>query len=76
MSIDFNYVIHKEPQIIGSNGYAPEELVEALALMATGQVDRETLVTHRFSLARVAEAFRAQCSPEAIKVMLVREPPG
>ena len=53
-----------------------EQLVEALALMATGQVDRETLVTHRFPLTRVAEAFRAQCSPDAIKVMLVPEASG
>ncbi len=70
MSIDFNYVIHKEPTILGSNGYAPEELVEALALMANGAVDREGLVSHRISIDEVGAAFATQCRPEAIKVML------
>lgn len=70
MSIDFNYVIHKEPTILGSNGYAAEELVEALELMAKGAVDREGLVSHRFPLDEIDVAFATQCRPEAIKVML------
>lgn len=70
MSIDFNYVIHKEPLIIGSNGYAADELGEALDLMACGAIRRDRLVSHRFPLEAVAEAFAAQCRPDAIKVML------
>lgn len=70
MCIDFNDVIHKEPVILGSNGYAAEELAEALALMASGAVDRERLVSHRFALDEVGAAFAMQCRPESIKVML------
>lgn len=70
MPIDFSYVIRKEPVIIGSNGYAAEELVEALDLMAAGTVDRGSLISHRFPLGEVAEAFAAQGRSDSVKVML------
>jgi (R,R)-butanediol dehydrogenase / meso-butanediol dehydrogenase / diacetyl reductase len=73
MTIDFGPVIQKQPTIMGSNGYAAEELVEALAMMAEGKVDRSALVSHRFPVTQAPEAFAAQCAPEAIKVMLTMD---
>lgn len=70
MTIDFSPVIQKQPVIIGSNGYAAEELAEALDLMRSGKVDRSTLISHKFSLRDIDKAFAAQCQPDAIKVML------
>lgn len=70
MTIDMGPLIQKQPTIMGSNGYAAEELVEALALMQAGKVDRRTLISHHFPIDAVAEAFQVQCSPEAVKVML------
>ena len=73
MTIDFGPMIQKQPTIMGSNGYAAEELVEALQYMAEGKVDRTALISHRFPLSKVPEAFDAQCEPEAIKVMLTMD---
>ncbi|MCX7282650.1 MAG: zinc-binding dehydrogenase [Novosphingobium sp.] len=70
MEIDMSPLIEKQPTILGSNGYAPEELVEALELMIGGQVDRKTLLSHGFPIEKVAEAFSAQMQPEAVKVIL------
>jgi threonine dehydrogenase-like Zn-dependent dehydrogenase len=70
MTIDMGPIIQKEPVIMGSNGYAAEELIEALDLMRAGTVDRRTLISHHFPLAEVGAAFETQCKPEAIKVML------
>ena len=70
MLIDFGYVIQKEPVIMGSNGYAAEELSEALDLMRSGAVDRKLLISHHFPLGEVGEAFEAQGRPEAVKVMI------
>jgi (R,R)-butanediol dehydrogenase/meso-butanediol dehydrogenase/diacetyl reductase len=70
MTIDMSPLIQKQPVIMGSNGYAAEELVEALELMASGKVDRATLISHRFPLAQVSKAFETQASPEAVKVLL------
>lgn len=70
MTIDMGPLIEKQPVIMGSNGYAAEELVEALDLMASGKVDRATLISHRFPLSSIADAFEKQASPEAVKVLL------
>ncbi|WP_380872058.1 threonine dehydrogenase [Sphingomonas sp. DBB INV C78] len=70
MTIDMGPIIQKEPVIMGSNGYAPEELVQALDLMRTGKVDRRTLISHRFPLAEISDAFEMQCQPQAVKVVL------
>lgn len=70
MFIDMSPIIRKQPTIMGSNGYAAEELVQALELMRDGTVDRATLISHVFSLDRISEAFEAQCRPDAVKVMI------
>ncbi|GGC06679.1 threonine dehydrogenase [Novosphingobium endophyticum] len=70
MTIDMGPLIEKQPIIMGSNGYASEELVEALDLMRKGTVDRTTLISHRAPIEQVAEAFEIQASPEAVKVIL------
>ncbi|MBK7729895.1 MAG: zinc-binding dehydrogenase [Gammaproteobacteria bacterium] len=76
MLIDMGYIIRKEPLIMGSNGYAPEELAEALELMQARRIDRAGLISHRFALAEVARAFTTQCQPEAVKVLLECASPG
>lgn len=73
MSLDLMPVIHKQLSIHGSNGYGADELDQALALMASGQVDRRKLVSHRFPLDQVGEAFEVQGAGKAIKVLLIPE---
>ena len=68
--IDLSPIIQKQPTIMGSNGYSPEELVGALELMSNGKVDRNTLISHRFALEDVARAFSTQGQPEAVKVLV------
>lgn len=70
MTIDMSPLIEKQPTIFGSNGYASEDLVEALELMRSGKVDRQTLISHRLPLAEVTTAFATQLQPDAVKVML------
>jgi (R,R)-butanediol dehydrogenase/meso-butanediol dehydrogenase/diacetyl reductase len=70
MTIDFSPVIQKQPTIMGSNGYAAEELTEALALMSQGRVQRAELISHRFALEDIAQAFEAQGAADAVKVLI------
>ena len=70
MLIDMGFLIRKQPTIYGSNGYAAEELVQALDLMRSGKVDRTTLISHSYTLDAVDEAFEKQSQPDAVKVML------
>lgn len=71
----------KEITLTFCNGYATwqgrREFRLALDLIATGSVNARTLVTHRFPLTDVAEAFRTAADKTrsgAIKVMLAPEP--
>jgi (R,R)-butanediol dehydrogenase / meso-butanediol dehydrogenase / diacetyl reductase len=75
MTIDMGPLIQKQPTILGSNGYAAEELIEALEMMRDGRVDRRTLISHRLPLEDVADAFETQMQPDAVKVMLVVKSP-
>jgi len=70
LTLDMMPLVNKRLTLIGSYGYAAEELVQALQLMAEGKVERESLVSHRFALEDVAQAFEMQGSGQAIKVVL------
>jgi threonine dehydrogenase-like Zn-dependent dehydrogenase len=67
----------KEASLLWSNSYGlhgtSSEFDEALKLMASGRLDAEGLITHRFPLERIAEAFAAcddKAQSQAIKVLV------
>jgi threonine dehydrogenase-like Zn-dependent dehydrogenase len=70
VTLDLTYLIEKQVRIIGSMGYAPEELTLALELMSSGKVDRERLISETFPLTRISEAFETQGNGRSIKVMV------
>ena len=69
-TVNFFRVVRRELRIIGSMIYQ-QEFPEAIRLLSTGAVAVDRLVTHRFPLARITEAFAAHRSPEAIKVSVL-----
>ncbi len=64
-------IIEKELDVHGTNRYA-NAFPRAISLLASGKVDIHPLVSHRFSLDKVAEAFSfaADHPAETIKVMV------
>jgi L-iditol 2-dehydrogenase len=74
---DLGAVVFKEVTIVGSNCYGItgrlRDFELALDLIRAGRVNVERLVTHRYPLGRINEAFRvaADKSTEAIKVHLL-----
>jgi L-iditol 2-dehydrogenase len=66
-TVNFFSVVRREIRISGSMIYQ-QEFPEAIALLSTGKVRVGDLVTHRFPLERLADAFVAHRSPDAIKV--------
>jgi 2-desacetyl-2-hydroxyethyl bacteriochlorophyllide A dehydrogenase len=69
-TVNFFGVVRRELRIIGSMIYQ-EEFPEAIRLLSAGTVTVDRLVTHRFPLERIQEAFAAHRTPEAIKVTVV-----
>ena len=74
VSLNLMPLINKQPVIEGSMGYSPDELTGALRLMAEGKVDRRRLISDRFPLDQVKEAFETQGNGRAVKVMVQPNP--
>jgi L-iditol 2-dehydrogenase len=64
-------VVRREITIRGSMIYQ-DEFPEALELLAQGLVQGRPLITHRFPLDGIGEAFGAHRDPASIKVVIVR----
>jgi 2-desacetyl-2-hydroxyethyl bacteriochlorophyllide A dehydrogenase len=68
--VAFFSVVRREVTIIGSMIYQ-DEFPEAMRLVAAGTGRTRPLVTHRFGLDAIGEAFAAHRTPESIKVAVV-----
>jgi L-iditol 2-dehydrogenase len=68
-AVNFFFVVRRELAILGSMIYQ-DEFPEAIRLLASGAVRAERLLTHRFDLAAIGEAFAAHRSPDSIKVLV------
>lgn len=71
VKVDPNPVVQKEITVLGSFAYSTEDVKAAFDLLATRAVKPDELITHRFSLDDIEEAFEVQSrSSESIKVMV------
>jgi 2-desacetyl-2-hydroxyethyl bacteriochlorophyllide A dehydrogenase len=68
-SVSFFSVVRREITLTGSMIYQ-DEFPEALRLVDSGAVQTAPLITHRFGLDRIGEAFAAHADPSSIKVAL------
>jgi len=67
--VAFFSVVRREVTLMGSMIYQ-DEFPEAMRLVAAGTVRTGPLVTHRFALDAIGEAFAAHARPDSIKVAL------
>ncbi len=68
-SVSFFSVVRREITLTGSMIYQ-DEFPEALELVDSGAVRTGPLITHRFGLDRIGEAFAAHADANSIKVAL------
>jgi 2-desacetyl-2-hydroxyethyl bacteriochlorophyllide A dehydrogenase len=68
-TVSFFSVVLREVTITGSMIYQ-DEFPEALRLVGTGAVRTTSLLTHRFALDRIGEAFTAHADTASLKVAL------
>ena len=63
-----------QPSILFSYGAAPRDLSEALDHIASGRVRVDDLITHRFPLHRIREAFDLVANPNDSSLKIILEP--
>ncbi len=68
--VEFFSVVRREITILGSMIYQ-DEFAEAMRLVADGTVRTRPLVSHRFALDAIGDAFVTHAQPDSIKVALV-----
>jgi L-iditol 2-dehydrogenase len=71
IQLDSNIIHYKECYVHGSHGSVPRQHRVALELLANGQVKVEGLITHRFPLERIADAFAAQEQRSGLKAVVL-----
>jgi len=70
-ALDANRIHYGEIEVVGSFSYQPVAHERALELLRRKQIPSDLLITHRFPLERIAEAFKVASSGESLKVMIV-----
>ena len=70
VGLDLGAVFWREVTIQSTYSAGPLDTRDALALIAAGAVDVDTIVSHRLPLSEVREAFRLARSGEAVKVVV------
>jgi len=71
VSIDFEPLVEKQVQVIGSYMYTTAELKECAELVGTQKINRKPIISHEFSLDNVKEAFDTPAKADnALKILL------
>ncbi|SMC92591.1 (R,R)-butanediol dehydrogenase / meso-butanediol dehydrogenase / diacetyl reductase/L-iditol 2-dehydrogenase/hypothetical protein [Desulfocicer vacuolatum DSM 3385] len=69
--VDVNQLVTKNIDIHGLFAYTPDDIKDAIDLMASEKVDRKPLITHRFPLADIKDAFETQIKvSESLKAVV------
>ena len=65
-----NTIHYKECFVTGSHGSTPRQHALAVRLLEAGRIRVDPLITHRFPLCRIHDAFEAMESRQGMKVLL------
>ena len=70
LDVSTNYIHYKEIVLTGSHGSATRHHKEAIKLIENGSIDLEYLITHRFGLDEINQAFDMAYSGMGQKIIL------
>ena len=71
--LDVNAIHYNELAVTGAFGLTRLQFQQALAMIASGQIETDSMLTHRFGLADISDALETAESGTAIKVAIINE---
>lgn len=69
-TLDGNLIHYGQIEVIGAFSYHPSVHKMALDLLSEGKLPAELLITHKFSLEKIVEAYESAISGEALKIII------
>jgi threonine dehydrogenase-like Zn-dependent dehydrogenase len=73
VSLDVDQIVYNEIEFTATFAHVWQAWPRALALVASGAVQTEPLVSHRFPLSKWQDAFEKFASREGVKILLEPE---
>lgn len=73
ITVNLDLIHYREIRLVGSHDSTTANYESALRLIAGGQVQVAPLITHRYLLERIQEAFQFAATRQGIKVMVYNE---
>ncbi len=70
ISLHSNTLHYREASATGSHGSTPTQHTLAVSMIASGRIQVDSLITHRFGLERIAEAFETVQTQKGLKVVV------
>ncbi|MBO5274111.1 MAG: alcohol dehydrogenase catalytic domain-containing protein [Clostridia bacterium] len=67
---DTNVIHYKELTVTGSHGSLPRQHKAAVEMIASGKIDIDPIITHRFPLDQINDAFAAAEGQQGMKVIV------
>jgi threonine dehydrogenase-like Zn-dependent dehydrogenase len=72
VSLDLYPFLLKQTAIYGSYGFEHEDMTDSIKYLRSKKINRSQLISHKFSLENVKEAFDVQCrTEESVKVIVI-----
>lgn len=71
LNYDISDLLVREVSIISSNAAVEEDMSEALRLIASGEIDARSMITHRFGIEEFGDALRVAKEGSCIKAVIV-----
>ena len=71
--LDLNDIHYRQLHISGASASTPAQFARALDMIASGLIDADALITHRFPLAQIDEALKTARAGRGLKVALLPE---
>jgi len=69
--LDTNRIHYREILVIGAFGATFRTLRKAAGLMSSGAIPSDLLISHRFPLERISDAFAVAARPDSLRVIVV-----
>lgn len=66
-----NSLHYKEAYVTGSHGSTPRQYAMALDMIASGRIEVSKLITHRFPLEEILQAFNVISQKDCLKVLIL-----